>query len=162
MKKGFSLVECMLAGSITCLMVLVLFEGVIVAGRIAHENSQFLAASDYAFDLAWQKFNESMETLKKHQAYTTVIESGTISSNAAPVLYYANSPATSYVSYYRVEDTLTNGVFISANVEWGPVGKRKRLNSKSGTNCPDLKQEVVFFRYIGLERSSTKRDEEGD
>ena len=143
-------------------MVLVLFEGIIVAGRIAHENSQFLAASDYAFDLVWQKFNASKEALIELPAYTTVTVPETLSSNAAPVLYYANSPAKSYVSYYRVEDTLTNGVYISANVEWGPVGKRKRLNSKSGTNCPDLKQEVVFFRYTGLDRSTNERSGEGD
>ena len=158
MKKGFSLVECMLAGSITCLMVLVLFEGIIVASKIAHENSQYLAASDYAFDLAWQKFNESKDTLKNHQAYNTITVSETISSNAAPALFYSGSPAMSYVSYYRVEEP-TNGVFISVNVEWGPSGSRKRLNSKSGTTCPSLNKEVVFFRNLDLNRSFEKRSQ---
>ena len=158
MKKGFSLVECTLAGSITCLMVLVLFEGIIVASRVAHENSQYLAASDYAFDLAWQKFNASKESFRNHRAYSTITVPETISSNAAPVLFYPGSPAMSYVSYYRVEGS-TNGVFISVNVEWGPAGSRKRLNSKSGTSCPSLNQESVLFRNLDLERSYQKRSQ---
>ena len=136
-------------------MVLVLFEGVIVAGKIAHENSQYLAASDYAFDLAWTKFNESKEALKGRTDTTTTI-SENISSNAAPVLYYAGSPAVSYVTYERIQrGGGTNGVYITVNVEWGPLGARKRLNSKvpaGVADCLQLHQEVVFYRSLELER----------
>ncbi len=153
MKKGFTLVECVLAGSIICLILLVLFEGIIMAGRVAHENSQYLAASDYAFDLAWLKFNEQLDKL---QHYPTTPVSSSIPSNAAPVLFYPGSPATSYITYQLVNSPGTNGVFITVNVEWGPKGARKRLNSKSGTSCPSLNQEVVFFRSLDIERGDGK------
>ena len=160
MKKGFSLVECMLAGSITCLMVLVLFEGIIVAGKIAHENSQFLAASDYAFDLAWVKMNEAVDKLKEH-SNTTV--SANLTKDAAPTLYYENSPAVSYVRFEQ--DEAQDGVWITANVEWGPVGKRRRLNTSSGSNSnvPNCHHELKFFRSYMQERGvqMNKDDDSG-
>ena len=149
MKKGFSLVECMLAGSITCLMVLVLFEGIIVAGRIAHENSQYLAASDYAFDLAWVKMNEAVEKLRDHADKTETV---TMSKESAPTLYYENSPARSYVKFEQ--DDANSGVWITTNVEWGPAGRRRRLNTSSGSSktVPSCHHELRFFRSYMQER----------
>ncbi len=120
-KRGLTLIEVMLAASITALMVLVLLEALIFGARVAKENSQILAADAYAFDVAWRHCNESFDKMQtlRNQSYD-------ISSNAAPAISLAGWPkAKCYV-------TVTNagtGKMIAVDVEWGATGHRKNLNS---------------------------------
>ena len=124
-KRGLTLIEVMLAASITALMVLVLLEALIFGARVAKENSQLLAADAYAFDVAWRHCNESFDKMQtlRNQAYN-------ISSNAAPAISMAGWPtAKCYV-------TVTNagpGKMIAVDVEWGATGHRKRLSSHHRT-----------------------------
>ena len=60
-RKGATLVELMLAGAILALVVTSLFEGILVANRIAHENAELLAAQAIAADAAWWRFNEKYD-----------------------------------------------------------------------------------------------------
>ena len=120
-KRGLTLIEVMLAASITALVVLVLLEALIFGARIAKENSQLLAADAYAFDVAWRHCNESFDKMQtlRNQSYN-------IPSNAAPAISLPGWPqAKCYV-------TVTNsgvGKMIAVDVEWGATGHRKRLNS---------------------------------
>jgi hypothetical protein len=63
-KAGVTLVEVMLAGAMTSLVVLSMIEGFIVATKIAHENAVLLQADNDAFDYLWNRFNEDYENLK--------------------------------------------------------------------------------------------------
>ena len=125
-KRGVTLVEVMLAGTITALLVLVLLEALVFGARIAKANSQLLAADAYAFDVAWRHCNESfanMPSALRNQAYN-------IPSNAAPAISLAGWPsAVCYV-------TVTNsgpGKAIAVDVEWGPNGRRRRLSANHAT-----------------------------
>lgn len=149
MRKGFTLVECMLAASIFCLMTLVLFEGVIVSTRIAHENSDLLAAEAVAWDAVWKRFNEDFDRL----ARGTVTE--TLGAEAAPQLArYDVAPVlrvtVGYVDEPGFAGMASDMLKISADVEWGPSGSRHRLSSMSGASGGDY---VKLFRSR-LERSN--------
>ena len=56
-RRGVTLVEVMLAGSIIVLASLAIFEGIIVSARIAHENAEILKAEAVVWDAVWKKFN---------------------------------------------------------------------------------------------------------
>ena len=62
-RRGVTLVEVMLAGSIAVLLTLACLEGVIVATRISHENAQLLAAEAFAWDTAWKWLNKPYDEL---------------------------------------------------------------------------------------------------
>ena len=62
-RGGFTLVEVMLAGAIAVLMTLALMEGLVVAAKISHENSELLAADAFAWDTAWKWLNKSYDEL---------------------------------------------------------------------------------------------------
>ena len=64
-RRGVTLVEVMLAGSIAVLLTLACLEGVIVSTRIAHENSQLLAAEAYAWDTAWRWLNKPYDVSRR-------------------------------------------------------------------------------------------------
>ena len=125
-RRGVTLVEVTLAGSITALLVLVLLESLIFGARVARSNSQLLAADAYAFDVAWRHCNESfasMPSALRNQQYS-------IASNAAPAISLAGWPAA--VCYVTVTNAGT-GKAISVDVEWGPSGRRKRLSDTHAT-----------------------------
>lgn len=136
MRKGFTLVECLLASSIFCLMTLVLFEGVIVSTRIAHENSELLAAEAVAWDAVWKRFNESVDDLPKDEdAWQSLAE------EAAPELFRYDQPPRLRMTVKVQDDQLDWNRYlrrISADVEWGPSDNRHRLS--------DCRQMPVVYR----------------
>lgn len=126
MRKGFTLVECMLAASIFCLLTLVLFEGVIVSSKIAHENSDLMIAEGVAWDAVWKRFNEPYDDLRNNEDAWQVL-----SEEAVPQLYrYGSAPKLRLV--VGAQENLIgwnrNMRKISADVEWGPASDRHRLS----------------------------------
>lgn len=124
-RGGFTLVECMLAGSILAFLSLVLFEGVVVASRIARENSEVMQAEAVAWDAVWKRFNEEYSRL-----VTTGEPTGeTLLEEAAPELARYDQPPEVFVKVENAKDAggvvLTGLKSIEAWVEWGPVGRRK-------------------------------------
>jgi len=126
MRKGFTLVECMLASAILGFAATMLFQGVGVFSRIAHENAQLLVAEAIAWDAAWKRFNESYANLVSGE--TT--DWRNLSESAAPALCgYDTAPKV------KVDVALTtsagwreNMKVITADVEWGPAERRLRLS----------------------------------
>ena len=62
-RGGFTLVEVMLAGAIAVLMTLALMEGLVVAAKISHENSQLLAADGVREEALLRRGEERVEAL---------------------------------------------------------------------------------------------------
>lgn len=135
MRKGFTLVECMLAAAIFCLLTLVLFEGVIVSTKIGHENADVLIAEGIAWDAVWKRFNENVDGLTIE---TTAWQ--LLADEAAPQLaVYDTAPKIRI----RVEASdlvgwSANLRKISADVEWGPSSRRRRLS--------DYREVPVVYR----------------
>ena len=131
MRKGFTLVECVLAGALLSLLSIALLKGVAVATRIAEENAQLLAADGVAWDAVWKTFNEDYDSI--------AVGSNTVwlSESAAPSLYIEGSKAqlTIVVTNFTM-GTKVDGKWksypmksITANVTWGPQGNRKSLQN---------------------------------
>ncbi len=111
MRKGFTLVECTLAGAILSVLAIAFFKGISVATHIATENAQLLAADGVAWDAVWKTFNEPYESISGVRC--------DLSKAIAPTLYAEDCPATLTVNV----STVTNFPHlkcISADVEWGP------------------------------------------
>ena len=89
-RRGVTLVEVMLAGSIAVLLTLACLEGVIVATRISHENAQLLAAEAFAWDTAWKWLNKPYDELNNSTTARFYSDNGSgyfvVSSNACPML----------------------------------------------------------------------------
>lgn len=141
-RRGVTLVEVMLAGSIAVLLTLACLEGVIVSTRIAHENSQLLAAEAYAWDTAWKWLNKSYDDLNNSNVARFYPDAGfeTISSNACSMLCRELNGGADAKLYVRVrllsggEALVRHGALaavkqIDVDVEWGPSTARRRLNS---------------------------------
>lgn len=151
MRSGFSIAECMLTGSLICLLALVSFEGIIAASRIVHENSEFLAADALAWDVAWKRFNESPSELQSVQRpWTNPVVDQDVTSrgrdqSAAPALWYgANNPVQVYSVITNAADGL--GVMIHVNVEWGPAGHRRALSPVSGKRLKHFNHDIGVYR----------------
>ena len=142
MRRGMTLVEVMLAGAITVLVTLSLMEGLIFCAKISHENAQLTAAEAYAWDTAWKWLNKSYEKLNgsTQARYYPNASGAVISSNDCPMLCRAlnGADARCYVrvtmnagsqAIVRHGVSETESKLIEVDVEWGPPGKRKRLNS---------------------------------
>lgn len=117
MRRGFTLVECAVAGAVLSLLSLVLLCGVAVASRVANDNAQLLAADGVAFDAVWAVFNLGYDQIATG---TNVVE---LSESAAPSLH----DAVLTVNVAAVAG-FENMKSISADVEWGPPERRRRLS----------------------------------
>ena len=136
MRAGFTLVEAMLASAIFGLMTLVLFEGVIVSTRIAHENSEILAAEAVAWDAVWKRFNENYDSLvpdtveaPSWQSLDALNSQG--ENKAAPQLAGYDLAPKLIVHVEAQEDLLgwsSTTRKIYADVEWGSSASRKKLS----------------------------------
>ena len=120
MRKGFTLVECAVAGALLSLLALALLGGVSVVTRVANDNAQLLAADGVAFDAVWTVFNLDYGMIR------TSTNAVVMSEAAAPSLYNPEKPAvlTVVVSPVPGYDMMD----ISADVEWGPPNRRRRLS----------------------------------
>lgn len=56
-RQGFTLVEVMVAAAILGFTLLVLFNGVMLSTKLAHESAQLIAAQDYAAQRLWELAN---------------------------------------------------------------------------------------------------------
>ena len=124
MRRGFTLVECMVAGAVFALMTLALFEGIIVATRIAHENADTLAAEAVVWDAVWKRFNENFDKLRSGTVEETLDES------AAPQLAGYDTPPVLRVTVGPTDETgfcrsAADMVKISAGIEWGNHSARR-------------------------------------
>ena len=141
MRRGATLVEVALAGAIAVLLTLAFMEGIAVAARISHENSQLLAAEAYAWDTAWKWLNKPYDELNNTAtaAFYPSAAGETVSSNACPVLYRAlNGGADAKVfvrvtfltgaSALRRHEADAEAKLIEVDVEWGPASDRRCLN----------------------------------
>ena len=146
--RGMTLVEVMVAGSLTVLFSLALMEGLIVATKISHENAQLLAAEAYAWDTAWRYLNTSYSKLNGSTSPRWYPDrSGReISSNDCPQLCreLAGAPARLYVRVsLNANDTAvarhgvneTESKLIEVDVEWGPPDSRMRLNTLASASA---------------------------
>ena len=119
-KRGFTLVEVMVAGAILALLTCALLEGIIVAVKVSRDNSRHLAAEALAFDLAWLHFNRDYDgDLRKAVATTTYDAAG-----LAPTL--ANADATARVLISSVDGI--SGVLIHSEVAWGSAANRQTVS----------------------------------
>lgn len=123
MRKGFTLVECAVAGALLSLLAVVLLGGVSVATRVAVDNASLLAADGIAFDAVWTVFNLDYDQIALG---TNRVE---LSETAAPQLYSsaAGARAVLVVSVTGVAG-FDKMKAISADVEWGPESRRRRLS----------------------------------
>ena len=141
MRRGATLVEVALAGAIAVLLTLAFMEGIAVAARISHENSQLLAAEAYAWDTAWKWLNKPYDELNNTAtaAFYPSAAGETVSSNACPVLCRAlNGGADAKVfvrvtfltgaSALRRHEADAEAKLIGVDVEWGPASDRRCLN----------------------------------
>ena len=141
MRRGATLVEVALAGAIAVLLTLAFMEGIAVAARISHENSQLLAAEAYAWDTAWKWLIKPYDELNNTAtaAFYPSAAGETVSSNACPVLCRAlNGGADAKVfvrvtfltgaSALRRHEADAEAKLIEVDVEWGPASDRRCLN----------------------------------
>lgn len=134
-RKGFTLVECMLASAILAFITLALFEGVLVASRIARENADVLEAQAVAWDAAWKVFNEDFDRLALNSTRTE-----TLTAESAPQLSaYDTAPQLKVTISAADEAGFVSSVLslkkISADVSWGPSGRRKSLSAVGLKQC---------------------------
>lgn len=63
-RRGFTLVECMLACAIISLLASVILVGITVAGRVSRQNADRLSELAEAEDQTWRRFNLSGSELE--------------------------------------------------------------------------------------------------
>ena len=146
-KRGVTLVEVMLAGALTALMVVVLMQGIIVSVGICRENSELLAAEAYAWDTAWKWLNKKDEDLNASataQFYPDASGS-LIASNECPVIYRpasVGSPRCFVCASNCTDDVRC----ISVDVEWGATGKRYCLNSLVSSGARSYNVPIRIYK----------------
>lgn len=123
MRKGFTLVECAVAGALLSLLAVALLGGVCVATRVATENAQLLAADGIAFDAVWTTFNLDYDRIGVSSNRVELSES------AAPSLYSPDDDSKAVlVVVVSAVPGFADMKAISADVEWGPRNRRRRLS----------------------------------
>ena len=166
-RGGFTLVEVMLAGVIAVLMTLALMEGLIVAAKISHENSELLAADAFAWDTAWRWLNKPYEELPS-QTSGVVYDSATdnamaATTNGCPELAAAKTGGNPRIVVRVVLCDGTGSVArhgtnvkakrIDVDVEWGPDGDRKCLNGLCGAGIANYSHPVSVYK-CSIERGA--------
>ena len=64
MRRGFTLVECMVAGAVLVLVVTAFMRALSVINRVEHENAQYLEADAIVWDAIAANFNRDYDDLK--------------------------------------------------------------------------------------------------
>lgn len=155
------MVEVALAGAIAVMVVLALLETIIVSTKIAHENSELLAADAYAFDTAWKWLNkkwEDLPALTAGQVYSTGSSSYKIqvAKDECPVLSKAATGGDMAVwvkvtlkkdgSAVPRNGTTVEAKLIEVDVAWGPPGDRKSLNGQAENGTKNYNHPVSLYR----------------
>lgn len=60
MRRGFTLVECLVAGMILALVATAVLKGFAVVGRVANENAQYLEADAIVWDALAEAFTNKV------------------------------------------------------------------------------------------------------
>ncbi len=168
-RGGFTLVEVMLASAIAVLMTLALMEGIVVAAKISHENSQLLAADAFAWDTAWRWMNKSYDDLPSQTGgvvYDSATTSGmAMTTNDCPEISREKAGVDPRlvvrVVYCGGAGALErHGLTIAAkridvDVEWGPEGDRKCLNGLCGDGIANYGRPVSVYKSE-IERGTTE------
>ena len=115
-RAGVTLVEVMLAGTMTALATLATLEGFIVAAKIAHENAEVLRADNIAFDLLWRKFYGDYEQMRPTVGQT-LVEKDTDDSDSP----YRSTSLGDPPSYRYVESVSNcySGKLIAIDLKYG-------------------------------------------
>lgn len=160
-RPGMTLVEGALAGALAVLLTLSLLEGVVVATRIAHENSECLAADSLAWDVAWKWLNKKYEDLPavtSGQIFSTDSSANRIvwSDDLCPVLRReaTGGAPTLVVKVTLCKDAtglLRHGQSVEAkridvDVAWGPAGNRTSLNGLADARSRSLAHPVTVYK----------------
>ena len=145
-RRGMTLVEVMVAGAILTLLTVALFQGIILASRIARENAELLQAEGVAWDAVWMAFNEDYDRLR---GQCPSVRTVTLSEDMAPELAgYAQAP-TLTVSLSRAREIVdgrpVDFVAIEGDVEWGPSGRRRKVS--------DVQRTFVYRSSLGRART---------
>lgn len=96
MRKGFTLVECMIAGAILVLVVTTFMQALAVINRVECENAQYLEADAIVWDAIAETFNKDYQGIAK----------GKVERSSA----VCGFPAQLTVSF--------DGSYISSWIEW--------------------------------------------
>ena len=64
MRRGFTLIECMVAGTILVLVVTAFMKALSVINRVEHENAQYMEADAIVWDAIALNFNTNYAALK--------------------------------------------------------------------------------------------------
>ena len=152
-RRGVTLVEVMLAGAISTILVVAFLSGICISARVSCENSEILAAEAYAWDTAWKWLNKKDEDLNDSDA-AVFYPSGsweTITSNECPIIYNEGAPARCVVRVQgrRQAPTGTQTAYlkqIDVNVEWGATGKRRHLNSIGTTDSGAYDVPITVYK----------------
>ena len=123
-KRGFTLVEVMVAGAILALLTCALLEGIIVAVKVSRDNSRHLAAEALAFDLAWLHFDRDYDGDLRKAVATGPSTTTYDAAGLAPTL--ANADATARVRISSVDGI--SGVLIHSEVAWGSAANRQTVS----------------------------------
>jgi len=127
MRRGFTLVECMLAGTLLCVAALALLQGLGVLSRVAKENAEMLEADALVWDALAAEFNRPYENLKPLTRTRTLAES------AAPKLCAGSAESVRLTvrisSLPQVDDAGNALKSVTAWVEWGGPSDRKALTN---------------------------------
>lgn len=146
-KRGVTLVEVMLAGALTVLLVVALMQGIIVTVGVCRENSELLAAEAYAWDTAWKWLNKkdedltSSETMKFYPNANGVA----IASNECPVIY-RSAAVGSPKCYVCVSNCSDDVKCIFVDVEWGSTGSRRCLNRLAAAGAASYNVPIVVYK----------------
>ena len=155
-RRGVTLVEVMLAGALSTILMVAFLSGICMSARVSRENSEILAAEAYAWDTAWKWLNKKDDDLNDSDAaafYPNANASSweTIASNECPVIYYAGAPARCVVRVQgqRLAQTGTRTAIlkqIDVNVEWGAAGSRHRLNSVGTSTAAAYDVPITVYK----------------
>jgi len=146
---GATLVEVLLAGALLLLVSLSFFEGVVVAGGIAKENSEYLAADAFAYDLAMCVYSQNYETDESNSGIVVThkdisdmasswggtgewqdIPETSDGQSLVPVLAKDGWPTPQYRVEVATSTRVKKGKLIQVDVQWGPAGNRQLLSNR--------------------------------
>jgi len=134
MRKGFTLVECMLAGSILSIAAVGLMQGLGVLTRVAAENAEMLEADAVAWDALAVAFNGKYDdiALGTTRRSLSAAEAPRLTSEETSRRLASGESAEAVLSL-RVRNMPVGGTqamkSILCAVEWGGTGNRKALTN---------------------------------
>lgn len=105
MRKGFTLIECMIAGAVLVLVVTTFMMALSVINRVEHENAQFMEADAILWDALAREFNREYEDLSQRNGWEKDVQ-------------VCSFPATLTVDYEALSTNNHEWILISAEIKW--------------------------------------------